>query len=175
MEGLSHVPDPTVPLVLLRRRPLDPGEKGRGEPTRRKGCKRFASLVLERRFESDRSDALGHQTQLSRRRKAPRRAQAGCFRQGMHPVDACELQGGPPHAQAVFFRPGPGLIVEVLSAFRSLSVPRESPATRSKIRAELLRLVGILDEEEVSTLVPLSCVRGGSTSLPKKEAVRELR
>lgn len=62
MERLSRVLDPTVPLVLLRGRPLDPGEKGRGELARRKGCKPSTSFVLERCLEVDRSDAPGHQT-----------------------------------------------------------------------------------------------------------------
>lgn len=44
-----------------------------------------------------------------------------------------------------------------------------------QIRDELYRLMGMWDEDEVVTTVPLSCVRGGPTTLLRTEAVSELR
>ena len=35
--------------------------------------------------------------------------------------------------------------------------------------------MGLWDEDEVCTLVPLSCVRGGNTSLQRTDAIAELR
>lgn len=35
--------------------------------------------------------------------------------------------------------------------------------------------MGLHDEQEVHTLVALSCVRGGNTTMPKAEAIHELR
>lgn len=45
----------------------------------------------------------------------------------------------------------------------------------TQIRDELYRLMGMWDEDEVVTNVPLSCVRGGPTTLPRTEAISELR
>lgn len=35
--------------------------------------------------------------------------------------------------------------------------------------------MGLWDEDEVCTLVPLSCVRGGNTTLQRTDAIVELR
>lgn len=39
----------------------------------------------------------------------------------------------------------------------------------------MFRLMGIWVEDVVCTVVPLSCVRGGSTTLLRTDAIRELR
>lgn len=44
-----------------------------------------------------------------------------------------------------------------------------------QLRDELFRLMSMHDEDEVVTLVPLSCVRGGNTTMHKNDAIRELR
>lgn len=44
-----------------------------------------------------------------------------------------------------------------------------------QIRTELFRMMGMWDEDEVVTAVPLSCVRGGPMTLLRTEAISELR
>lgn len=51
-----------------------------------------------------------------------------------------------------------------------------APSSSEKITEEISRLLVIsCDVEEVCTTVPLSCVRGGNTTMSGKTAVRELR
>ncbi|CBN77064.1 conserved unknown protein [Ectocarpus siliculosus] len=52
---------------------------------------------------------------------------------------------------------------------------RSVSARKTQIRDELFRLIGLWDLDEVVTVLPLSCVRGGPTTLPRNEAISELR
>ncbi|CAM9509032.1 unnamed protein product, partial [Ectocarpus sp. 12 AP-2014] len=52
---------------------------------------------------------------------------------------------------------------------------RSVGARKTQIRDELFRLIGLWDLDEVVTVIPLSCVRGGPTTLPRNEAISELR